>query len=60
MTDIECLELVLRRVYADLDRTPRSGASDELHVLKRILEELMQENINATEAKKESKIHRSD
>jgi len=44
MTELERLELVLRRVFVRLDKTPRFGASDELHLLKKIIEELTAEN----------------
>ena len=44
MTDLERLELVLRRVHDRLDRTTRFAASDYLYVLKCVIEELTKEN----------------
>jgi hypothetical protein len=44
MTELERLELVLRRVSDALSKTTRFGVSDELYVLKRIIEELTSEN----------------
>ena len=38
------MELVFRRVHDQLDKTPRFGASDELNVLKKIIEEITAEN----------------
>jgi hypothetical protein len=44
VTDLERLELVLRRVHDRLDRTTRFGASSELYLLKKIIEEVTAEN----------------
>jgi len=44
VTDLERMELVFRRVHDQLDKTPRFGASDELNVLKKIIEEITAEN----------------
>lgn len=44
MTDLERLELVLRRVHDDLDKTTRFAASSELYVLKKIIQALTAEN----------------
>jgi hypothetical protein len=45
MTELERLELVLRRVCDRLDKSTRFVASDELYMLKVVLEELTNENI---------------
>lgn len=44
MTELERLELVMRRVHDALDKTPRFVVSDELYVLKKLIEELTTEN----------------
>jgi hypothetical protein len=41
MTDLERLELVLRRVHSDLNKTPRFATSDHLVVLRQIIRELL-------------------
>ncbi len=44
MTELERLELVLRRVHDRLDKTTRFAASGETYLLKKIIEELSDEN----------------
>ena len=44
MTDLERLELVLRRVHSDLNTTSRFAVSDELLMLKCIIDELSKMN----------------
>ena len=44
MTELERLELVLRRVHSDLSKTSRFAVSDGLLVLKCIIDELSKMN----------------
>jgi len=48
MTDLERLELVLRRVHSDLRKTSRFAVSDELLVLKCIIDELSKMNADVS------------
>jgi hypothetical protein len=51
MTELERLEAVLRRVHEHLSRTTRFAASDELHLLKLIIQGLAEENGGADAAR---------
>jgi len=52
VTDLERIELIFRRVHDQLDKTPRFGASDELIVLKRLIEAIAIENNSLLHEKK--------
>lgn len=54
MTELERMELVLRRVHDRLEKTSRFGVSDELYLLKKILEELTIENNTQYEQREKS------
>ena len=44
MTELERLELILRRVHSDLSKTPRFAVHDTMYVLERIIKELAKYN----------------
>ena len=46
MTELERLELVLCRVYTELNKTPRYAVHDTMFVLKHIIDALRKENID--------------
>ena len=57
MTELERLELVLRRVHDHLDKTTRFAASGETYLLKKILEELTTENIKVAKRDESERRH---
>jgi hypothetical protein len=50
MQPLERMELVLRRVFSDLDQTPRFSGSDGLILLRCIIDELTKVNNDANKA----------
>ena len=57
MTELERLELVLRRVCDGLERSSRFTVSDELYVLKKFLDELTTENIKVAKRDESERRH---